>query len=380
MVYFDYAATTPPDREINEFAFKKSIENFGNPSSIHVPGKEAKKILEQKRKDISQILGIDEKRIFFTSCASESNNIIYSSFLNRPSRGKILYSGAEHPSSYNPARQLAKFGFEVFSIKLDVNGIIDLDDFKKKLDEKTILVSVIAVSNETGAVQPIAKIRELISETEKKTGRRIHFHSDFVQVAGKIPGNSLYSIPDSFSLSGHKIGTLKGTGLLYSRKEIQPLYTGGGQESGIRPGTENLFGIITLSRALHDRINANIGHVRKLREYLFDKISVIPGRNTLVDDRIYMSDRYVPHIFCTGFHGLTGELVVRTLSSMGYFCSAGSACSSNKKDISETFKFMKKDSRTAETFFRISLHETHSEKEIDGLVNAISEITGKYRI
>ena len=240
-IYLDWAATALPDKEIIQTAVDMALETFGNPSSPHRRGKEAAALLSAERKNTAAALGTIPEQLFFTSGGTESNNIVISSLLNKKRPGNIVISGIEHSSVYEPAKMLEKFGWEVRIVNPEPGGRLSAADFTGHIDEDTRMASVIMVNNETGAVQPVKEIGRLIKTTE--ACRLTHFHVDAVQAAGKYQLD-LNKLPiDSASFSSHKFRGPRGSGLLYLKKHIAPLYAGGGQETGMRHGTENTFGI-----------------------------------------------------------------------------------------------------------------------------------------
>jgi cysteine desulfurase len=248
-IYCDWASTALFDTEILEKAFKTSIEFGGNPSSVHQKGIDAKYALQNARKRCANSLGVKEENIIFTSGGTESNHIAILSLLTRPVKGSILVSSLEHPAIREQAEIMKKCGFQVYKIPSDENGIITPESVIKTMKDDTLLVCVMAVNNETGSVMPIYEISDAL--TKHCAGKkRPKFHVDAVQAAGKIPLDLSYKGIDFASISAHKIGGPRGIGILYTKDKFEPFLRGGGQENGLRSGTENLFGSEAISLCL----------------------------------------------------------------------------------------------------------------------------------
>ena len=235
-VYLDWAATTPPDREILAEAMAVSLERYGNPSSVHEPGKNARATLEDARTKAAAALGVKPETIFFTSGGTESNHLPMLSLLQRPVRGTIAISAIEHPSIVEQARMLELTGWKTLVIPVTPDGFVTPDAVLSTIRDDTSFVAVMAVNNETGAIQPVREIASaLMSRPSGK--KKPHFHVDAVQAAGKIPLDLSAQGIDSASVSAHKLQGPRGIGLLYMARKLEPFIRGGGQEAGIRPGT-----------------------------------------------------------------------------------------------------------------------------------------------
>ena len=249
-LYFDWAATAIPDQDILEAALKESLAAWANPSSVHAAGKEARAALEKARSDCASVLGVQAKQIIFTSGGTESDHIPLLAILNRPEKGNVAVSSIEHPALREMAEELKKVGIECRLIPSDKNGFVTLEAVLQTVDAKTLFVSVMAVNNETGAVQPIQKIAAALEEAYKGK-RKPRFHVDCVQALGKVPIDFLNEPGlDSAAFSAHKICGPRGIGILYLKKEEEIFLRGGGQEGGVRSGTENLFGAIAFAKCL----------------------------------------------------------------------------------------------------------------------------------
>ena len=245
--YFDWASTSPADKTILQEALDETVAVWGNPSSIHAAGKEARELLEQARKRCADVLGVKAEKLYFTSGGTESDHIPLLSVLNRPQKGTVLISSIEHPAIREMALEMKKCGMEVISIPSDKDGIITPEAVVKSLTPETVIVCVMAVNNETGAIQPVYEIADAItSATAGK--RRPKFHVDCVQAAGKIPFDLSCAGIDSAAFSAHKICGPRGIGLLYMKDAVEPFLKGGGQEKGMRRGKENVFGALAFEK------------------------------------------------------------------------------------------------------------------------------------
>ncbi len=319
-IYLDNAATTKPFKEITE-KMSEILENyFANPNSIHSEGQKTKNKIEKVRFNIANLLNTDPENIIFTSCATESNNTVIKSLLwDNSKKDEIIISPIEHKSVLNPAKFLVKNGFKLKFLKVDKNGIIDLDNLKQKISSKTALVAVIHGNNETGVVQDIEKIGKLCKEKE------ILFFSDTVQSFLKEDVNLEYI--DFLSVSGHKLNALKGIGFLFKKNDITPLLHGGGQEDGFRSGTQNTTGILSLGIALEKWMNNKdryIKHLSSLRttfeNILKEKIPEI----MIVSEKV----KRLPHISNIIFPKVDAQSLLLALNNKKIYVSSGSACSS----------------------------------------------------
>jgi cysteine desulfurase len=395
-VYLDWAATAPPDQTILSAADATAVETFGNPSSLHALGTAARAKLEDARGRCAKALGTRPDRIVFTSGGSESNNIVlYSLLMNRllaertiaasavyDSRDKprIAISAIEHACVYEPAKLLERFGFAIDWIQPDPSGFVTADAVKKLLTRDTVLVAVMAVNNETGAIQPTAEIAQVLRDHSKGSGRAIRFHVDSVQAAGKLPFSPGEGV-DTASISAHKIGGPRGTGLLYTAKPFETLYSGGGQESGMRPGTENLAGASALAAALEARTAAlpeSLPRAQGLMDRLIGGLAGIRHAAVIPADRKPGDTRYSPWILQAAVPGIPGEALVRSLSDSGFSVSTGAACSSRKGGKRRVLDAMGIDAATAASSIRVSTGWTTTEADIDGFVDALAGIVSKF--
>ncbi|MDR3335272.1 MAG: cysteine desulfurase [Treponema sp.] len=368
--YFDWAATAIPD----SFGVE-SIAAFGNPSSLHREGRQAKAILEAARSRCAAVLGVSSKQLYFTSGGTESNALALHSMALRKQAAWLLASAVEHPSVRENCLVLERLGKQIGSIGVEKDGRVSPASLEKALDKypETRFAAIMALNNETGAVMDIPNLVRLI---RARGGAPIHVHSDLVQAIGKIPVDIPGWDLDSASISAHKLGGPRGIGLLYLRKPLDPIYTGGGQEGGIRPGTENTAGAVALAACLERRALPEIVKTEyeaaRCRWKTF--IAALRGmdRCTLIpQDR---QDRWFsPWIVQAAFKDLPGEVMVRALDDQGFAVSTGSACSSSQQER-PVLVAMGVDERTRREGIRISQGWSTTTEDIGALTQAIREI------
>ena len=379
-VYLDWAATSVPDPEILKETAEKAAETYGNPSSRHSEGLKAKHILDKSRKMCASALSVSGKNIIFTSGGTESNNIVLLSLLRKKKRGKVIVSSIEHPAVSEPCRILKEAGFQIIKVNPETNGIVRPESFLKHLDSDVQMASLMLVNNETGAIQPVRETAEKIKIFAASNNVKIHFHCDAVQGIGKVKFNASDKNIDTVSLSAHKFTGPRGTGLLIVNSSLMPLYSGGGQESGIRPGTENVSGIYGTALALEKaclRFDEREVKSRKLLSVLFKRVSAIKGAEIIPDVRTADDRNFSPYILNLTFPNVPAEVLTRVLSDRGFCISAGSACSSINKKHSDTLSAMKIDNKKAFSAVRISTGFTTSEKDIELFCDALEEETGR---
>jgi len=380
-VYLDWAATAPPDPEILELSSKAALEFPGNPSSAHPAGLAARVALEGARERVARALGVAAGSVIFTSGGTESNHLPMLSLLQRPARGSIALSAIEHPSVSELAKSLAAAGWRVHSIPCDRDGIVSPEAVVSALHEDTALVCVMAVNNETGAIQPVAEIaRALRSATGPGTGRRpAHFHVDAVQAVGKVLIDLKADGIDTASASAHKIAGPRGIGILVANRAFEPFVRGGGQEGGTRPGTENLAGAMALALALerarldHSRLD----RARGLMARIVSGLRSIPGVTTIPASRGETDPRFSPWILQAATANVPGEVLVRVLGERGIFVSTGSACSSKKKSR-PVLEAMGVSAETRQNAFRVSIGPTTSDGDVDAFLAELDRATRNY--
>lgn len=388
--YFDWAATAPFDTKILEESLNTSILNWGNPSSIYKIGTQSKSILNEARELISQQLKVDSKSLYFTSGGTESDHIPLLSILNRPEKGTILVSSIEHPALREQCNVLSRLGYNVLKINPDNNGIISPETVSSMITDDTLFITIMAVNNETGAIQPIEQIAKAIEE-KTKGKRKPKFHVDYVQALGKIPIDLKSSNVDSAAFSAHKIGGPRGIGLLYIKdpKTIDPFLRGGGQEQNIRSGTENVFGAIAFSKCIekYNITNSNeqmTNRYEQQKKYINDfikKLSSIEKFNLIPTARLdekFSDENYSPWVIQCAFDKIPGQVMVRALDSKGFYISTGSACSS-RKNSRPILEAMNVKSEIRENAVRFSFGPSTTKEALDELFIAIKEVCNIFK-
>lgn len=369
MVYFDNSATTEPLKEVSEIMKDVFYNYYGNPSSLHSLGKKAEDKLIESRRILADTLGAEESEIIFTSGGSESNNFLIKGFA-KPGL-HIITSRIEHPSVLNTFAQLERWGVKVTYIDVDSSGRVNLQQLENSISKDTVLVSIMHVNNETGVIQDI----EAISKIIKAKSSRVKFHVDAVQSYGKLKINPKKMGIDLLSTSGHKIYGPRGIGFAYIRKGLmpEPLIAGGGQEAGLRGGTENLPAIAAFAYAaknIHENMEENYSKVKKLKEYFINKISKIED----IKINCKVSDDFLPHVVNVSFNGVRGEVLVHALEDKEIYVSTGSACSSKKKHISHVLAAMGVENCYMDGALRFSFSPKNTFEEIDYAVENLEKI------
>lgn len=372
-VYFDNAATTKIIPEVREIMLETMDVEYGNPSSMHIKGVQAENYLRNARNTIAKQLKCESKEIIFTSGGTESNNLalLGLALANKRAGNHIITTGIEHASVYNPVLYLQDLGFRVTFLKVDARGKVDLQHLRESLDEDTILVSTMAVNNEIGAVEPIEEIAAIIKKYNGEHDKNILYHVDAIQAFGK---RILYPKRigiDAMSMSGHKIHGPKGSGALFvdSRAKIKPVLYGGGQEKGLRSGTENTAAIAGMGKAteiMYNRIEENNHKMQLVKDALIQGAIQIEG----VTDNSGES----PHIASLSFRGVRSEVLLHALEDRGIYVSAGSACSSNHPAISGVLTAIGLDKDLLESTLRFSFCEYNTVEEAEYTVNVLKEL------
>lgn len=352
MIYFDHAASTPPHPDVITTMAEVMQRHYGNPSSLHRMGEDSAKLLHKAHEVCAAALGVQPKEIVFTSGATESNNLaIKGTAFQYMNRGKhIVTTAIEHPSVFETCAQLARIGFEVTVVPVNSDGVVQADDVLNAVRKDTVLVSVMHVNNEVGSIQPVLEIGRLL----KKEHPLAVFHVDGVQGFGKVERLPLSgSGIDLYSLSAHKFNGPRGAGLLYVRRGVQlfPLLAGGGQEEGLRSGTENIAALVGMSKAL--RLAGEGGEPaaakwRELQGYLRAEIGRQPG---LV---LNSPAGGAPHLLHFSYPGMKPEVLLHCLEDEGILVSTKSACSSKTSEPSRVLLAMGKDKETASSGIRVS--------------------------
>ena len=373
MVYLDNSATTKPCEKAVQKALIMMTENFGNPSSLHFCGYNAKKELDSARRTLSNFLSCQENEVFFTPSGTVANNtaILGTAKAKRREGKKVITTLLEHPSVIKHFEILAEQGFEVVYLKPDNKGKISLEDLSNAVDENTILVSVMAVNNEVGSIQDISKIKGIIKDNKSKA----YFHCDTVQAFGKITLKPKKLGIDLMSMSAHKIHGIKGAGALYVNNSIRilPSIAGGGQESGLISGTEAIPAICAFSEAVNDigNVQKNLAEVTTVRNYFVDKISTL--------EKVYVNspEDALPYIINISVEGVPSQVMLNSLSSMGICVSAGSACAKGHR--SDVLTAMGVSPKGIDSAIRISLSKTTTENDMDLLLNGIVDTIKRVR-
>lgn len=371
--YFDNSATTKVLDCVKDAVVDAMCVNYGNAAAKHRKGVEAENLIREAKKAIADTLKVQEKEILFTSGGTESNNtaLIGTALANRRAGKHLITTGVEHPSIYNTMSFLEEMGFEVTYLPVDHLGHISLEDLEKAIREDTILVSVMYVNNEVGAVEPI----EAISQCIKKKNPKTLFHVDAIQAYGKYKIRPKKQGIDLLSVSGHKIHAPKGVGFLYIRDgvKIRPILFGGGQQKGMRSGTENVPGCVGLgvaAREAYKDFDARIEKLYTLREHL------IAGLKPLGDVTINGSEdrTNAPQIVSASFEGVRSEVLLHALEDKGVYVSSGSACSSNHPGISGTLKGIGVKKELLDSTIRFSLGDLNTEEEVNYAIGVLGEL------
>lgn len=370
MIYFDNAATTEIYDDALTSYVQVSQKFFGNPSSLHQLGVDAYQVLTKARAQVASLLSVQPEEIFFTSGGTESNNwAIKGTALEKSVFGKhIITTKIEHPSVIQTCKQLERFGFEVTYLDVDSKGIVSIDQLKESLRKDTILVSVMAVNNEVGAVQPIAEIAKVLEEYPS-----IHFHVDCVQAVERA--SQLLSIGriDLLSLSAHKFHGPRGVGIMYKKfgRKIQALLTGGGQEKGERSTTENLPGIVATTKALRMALEEE-SVTGELRSQLWKELATKP------EIRIFSPEDGASHVLCFAIKGVRGEVVVHAFENHGIYISTTSACSSKKADSSSTLYAMDVPTEWATGAVRVSFSNDNTKEEVEQFIKVLHQLMKQF--
>ena len=375
MIYLDNAASTQIHEDVLEAMLPYLKEQYGNPSSIHRYGRLANKAMEKARKQIAMLINADSSEILLTSGGTESNNTALYGIAEKKPRSQIITSSIEHDAILEPCKKLAKDGFDVIYLPVDNRGVVDLSILKNSLSDNTCLVSIMFGNNEIGTIEPIAQIAQLCNE------QNIPFHTDAVQAVGKIPIDVKKLGIDLLSISSHKINGPKGIGALYIRKgiDINPIILGGGQEHGLRSGTENVANIVGFGKACELaqlNLSDNIFHMKKLRDDLVAKIlREIPGviLNGHAENRLPNNAHFT-------FLGVAGEDLIIKLDEYGIAASTGSACSMHTQKASHVLQAMGFSHEQITGSLRLTLGLFNNQQQIDETVNILKKAVAELRL
>jgi len=363
--YFDVAATTPLDPEVANLMHDINLSFFGNPSSIHQFGQKAHNILEKSRKKISSILNCHESEIVFTSGGTESNNIVLKSILKKGDH--LITSSYEHPAILKVAKNLESKGVLVTYINPTIEGKINPEDVRQAIQQNTKLISIMYANNEIGSINPIKEIANICNDNN------ILFHSDAVQCIGKMPIDLSNQKIDFISIAAHKFYGPKSMGILYISREnnIDPLFIGGGQEKGIRPGTENISLIAGMSLALEiatNNMEKNISHISSMEKTLVEELN----KNN-INYKINGENR-LPGLLNISFYDIEGQTLLMNLDMAGIAISYGSACSSGSSKPSDVLIKIGIDEQIAQNSVRISIGKFIKKDDILNLVDNIKMV------
>ena len=375
--YLDNSATTRCSDRACQLMVDLLTKDYGNPSSLHMKGIEAERFVETAKKKIAKTLRVSEKEIIFTSGGTESNNlaIIGAAMANRRAGNHIITTSIEHASVENPMEFLKEQSFDITYLSVDENGIISLEELEEAVTEQTILVSMMQVNNEIGAIEPVAEAAELI----KKKNPDTLIHVDAIQSYGKM-----YIYPkklgiDMLSVSGHKIHGPKGSGFLWVKEKtkLKPLILGGGQQKGMRSGTENVPAIAGLGEAaeeIYENLDEKRAHLYGLKQRFIDGIEKLEG--THVNGKT--GEDSAPHIVSVSFEGIRSEVLLHSLEDRGIYVSSGSACSSNnhagKQKGSKTLRNIHLKENLLDSTLRFSFSVHTTEEEIDYALEVLGEL------
>ena len=372
-VYLDNSATTKCFESVADIVAKVMCEDYGNPSSMHIKGVQAENYVKMARNVIAKNLKVNEKEVFFTSGGTESDNlaIIGAAMANHRAGNHIITTSIEHPAVLRTMEYLETQGFQVTYLTVDFAGRISLEELENALTKNTILVSIMHTNNEIGALQPIAEAGNII----KRFNPNIVFHVDAVQGYGKFRIYPKKMGIDLMSVSGHKIHGPKGVGFLYinEKVKVKPISYGGGQQKGMRSGTDNVPGIAGLAKAVEEvykYLEKDVERLYELKEYFVGKLLQIPD----VKINGYTGYDSAPHIVSLSIRGIRSEVMLHALEDRGIYVSAGSACSSHKPAPSATLKAIKVENDMLDSTIRFSFSVFTTKEEIDYTLKVLYDI------
>lgn len=386
--YLDNAATTKVSERVRDIMVETLDVDYGNPSSMHKKGIEAERYIRNAKEIIAKVLKVEPKEIVFTSGGTESNNfaLIGAALANARAGKHIITTQFEHPSVHNPLISLEDLGFRISYIPVDQNGWIDQKALLNEIKEDTILVSVMYVNNEIGAKQDIAAISKMIKEKKPD----ILFHVDAIQGFGKYTIYPKREGIDLMSVSGHKIHGPKGSGFVYikDRVKIKPIIHGGGQQKGMRSGTENVPAIAGLGEAvreIYEHQEDKVKHLYELKELFIQKVTEIEDVtvNAIFAEEVApLSERIhktAPHVVSVSFAGVRSEVLLHALEEKGIYVSSGSACASNHPSLSGTLKAIGIDEALLDSTIRFSFSVNTTKEEIEYAVEELKKIVPMLR-
>lgn len=372
----DHSATTPVAPEVLDAMLPYFEEKFGNASSLHSFGLEAKEALESSREKVAKLLGADPEEVIFTSGGTESDNLALKgiAYRNKEKGKHIITTAIEHPAVLEVCRKLEKEGFEVTYLPVTKDGFVDLASLEEAIRKDTILISVMHANNEIGTIQPLEEIGKVAAEKD------IYFHTDAVQTAGKIPADVNHLGVDLLSLSAHKLYGPKGVGTLYIRKgtRMESIVQGGGHERGLRSGTENISGIVGLGRAAvlaEETMPAEADRLTKLRDHLA-KLVLDKVKDAWINGSM---TKRLPSNLNFGFKYVEGESLLLFLDSKGIAVSTGSACSSHKLEPSHVLRALGLSPEECHGSLRITMGRSNTVEDVDYAGHSIEEAVERFR-
>jgi cysteine desulfurase len=372
MIYLDHSATTPMRREVLDAMMPYFYEKFGNPSSLHTYGLEARRAIEEARETAARAIGADATDIIFTSGGTESDNMALRGLLKKGSH--VITSSIEHPAILETCKSIEKEGHEVTYVPVNRDGIVNPADVEAAIKENTGLISIMHANNEIGSIQPISEIGKIANEHD------VCLHTDAVQSVGKIPVDVDNLNADMLSISSHKIYGPKGVGCLYVRKgtELRPLLFGGGHEKGLRSGTENVSGIIGFGEAMKLIIEdfSDNTRIKKLRDKLIDTVLNTIEYVQLNGGR----EKRLPNNANFSFNFIEGESLVLSLNAKGIAGSTGSACSSKKLEPSHVLLAIGLDPVDAHGSLRLTLGRGNTEDDINYVLEVLPDVVQRLRL
>ena len=377
MIYLDNAASTAVHPEVVKEMMPYFDTQYGNPSSIHQFGRKAKNAIEKARKQVATLIGAEPNEILFTSGGTESNNTILDGVLKssgEPDPEHIITSSIEHEAVLQPCKEFENVGIKITYLPVDEHGIVNPDDITNSINEQTVMVSIMFANNEVGTIQPIKEISEICKKYQ------IPLHTDAVQAVGKIPINVKDLGVDALSISSHKINGPKGIGALFIKKGLMvtPQILGGGQENGMRSGTENVASIVGFGKACEiakERLNGNISHFQTLHSSILSKIVKEISHVTLNG---HPEKRIFNNVHLT-FMGVNGEDLIIKLDEHGIAASTGSACSVHTQKASHVLKAMGFNHEQITGSLRLSFGYTNTLDEIDQTVEVLKKVVAELR-
>ena len=372
-IYLDNSATTRCFPEVAELMAKIMCEDYGNPSSMHLKGVAAEKYIREAKETIAKNLKVSEKEIFFTSGGTESDNlaIIGTAMANRRRGNHLITTMIEHPAVLQTMQYLESLGFKVTYLPVDEYGLIHLEDLERAITKETILVSIMHTNNEIGALEPVFEAGVVIKRKNPNT----LFHVDAVQGYGKFKILPKKMNIDLLSVSGHKIHGPKGIGFLYvgEKVKIQPIVFGGGQQKGMRSGTENVPAIAGLAKAIeviYASLDEDVAKMYQMKSYFISLVSKIDGIR--INGKTGTDS--APHVVSVSVRGIRSEVLLHSLEERGIYVSAGSACASNKPQTSATLKAIGVEKELLDSTIRFSFSVFTTKEEIDYTVRVMSDI------